>query len=209
MKNKFCSGFLLVFAVSTTAVFGQDQQRTVTPAWKFTPEVNFYFMPDDIFILPVIKVDKGKLHLEGRYNYEDEETVSIWAGYNFSGGNKFNFMLTPMVGGVYGNTDGLALGLEVNLAFKRFELYSESEYLFDAESEQSNFFYNWSDLTYSPIDNFWFGLSAQRTKLYETDLELQRGLLIGFAVKKLEVTAYVYNTGFDYTFAIFSLSLAL
>ena len=209
MKNKLRHWYLFVLSFGFTAVFGQEQQRSVTPEWKLSPEVNFYFMPDDIFIVPVMKVDKGKLHLEARYNYEDDETVSIWTGYNFCGGNKFNFIFTPMVGGVFGNTDGLSAGLEMNLAFKRFEFYSESEYLFDAESEQSNFFYNWSDLTYSPLANFWFGLSAQRTKLYETDLELQRGILVGFAVKKLEVTAYVYNTGFDYTFAIFSLSLGL
>ena len=207
MKNTFLP--ILFITLCSIDLFCQERQQSVSPEWKVTPDLNFYFMPDEIFIIPVIKADKGRLHLEARYNYEDDETVSLWTGFNFNGGKKFTFVLTPMIGGVFGRTDGLSTGLEMNLGFKRFELYSESEYLFDAESEQQNFFYNWTDLTYSPTDKFWFGLSAQRTKLYETDLEIQRGLLIGFAVKKLEVTAYVYNTGFDYTFAIFTLSLEL
>ncbi|HWX33594.1 MAG TPA: hypothetical protein VNZ53_39970 [Steroidobacteraceae bacterium] len=34
---------------------------------------------------------------------------------------------------------------------------------------------------------------TQRTHAYQTDRDIQRGLLLGFAYKRLEMTAYVFN----------------
>src|SRR5438034_7336511 len=48
--------------------------------------------------------DRGWLHLETRYNYENLETGSVWVGYNFSGGEKLQWEFTPILGGVFGNT---------------------------------------------------------------------------------------------------------
>lgn len=175
-------------------------------SWDFSADVNFYFIPDDFFVLPVFRADKGKLHLEARYNYEDMNTFSGWAGYNFSGGNEFEFAFTPMLGGVVGNSTGLAPGLELTLSYKKFELYSESEYLFDTETKDNNFYYNWADFTYSPKDWLWVGISGQRTRLYQTDLEIQRGLLVGASVKQFEITTYLYNLGFDEPFLLLTLS---
>lgn len=36
---------------------------------------------------------------------------------------------------------------------------------------------------------------VQRTKAYETDLDIQRGLLAGFSYKKIDFTAHVFNFG--------------
>jgi hypothetical protein len=33
-------------------------------------------------------------------------TGSAWVGYNFSGGEKFTWEVTPMLGGVFGHTSG-------------------------------------------------------------------------------------------------------
>jgi len=69
----------------------QDAQKEPSP-WAFAADANFYFIPNDFFVLPVFKADKAHLHLEARYNYEERETVSVWAGYNFAGGKKLEFM---------------------------------------------------------------------------------------------------------------------
>jgi len=205
MKTKFRYLPYLIFSV--VSVFGQEKEKSVSPNWNLSPELNFYFIPDDFFIIPVFKADNKKVHLEARYNYEDRETFSGWIGYNMSGGKNFTYTITPMLGGVVGRTDGVAVGLEMTLAYKRIELYSESEYLLDAHATEDNYFYIWSDLTYSPSENFWFGISTQRTKVYQTDFDMQRGLLIGFAWKWLEVTTFAYNLGHhDDTFFILSLS---
>jgi len=146
------------------------------------------------------------LHLEARYNYEDLETFSGWVGYNFMGGKNFEYTITPMVGGVVGISNGFALGLEFSITYKKFELYNESEYIFDVETNENNFFYSWADLTYSPTEWLSVGLSGQRTRLYKTDLDIQRGLLVGGSYKNFELTGYVYNLGFEDVFVLIGLS---
>jgi hypothetical protein len=187
--------------------FAQQEHTESDPkVWELGADLNFYFFSDDFFVLPAIRADKNKLHLEARYNYEDLNTFSGWVGYNFMGGKNLEFVITPMLGGVVGNSNGIAPGLEVTLNYKGFEFYSESEYLFETESNANNFYYNWADLTYSPTDWLWFGLSGQRTRLYQTDLEIQRGIILGGGYKNWELTGYVYNIGFDDPFVLFTLS---
>jgi hypothetical protein len=198
--------FFLFGLVLSIAALGQEQDSAGQKKWSFNPDLNFYLIPDDFFILPVIKADREWLHLEARYNYEDRETFSGWVGYNFTGGKKLEFIITPMVGGAFGLTQGITTGIESTFTIGRFELYTESEYLFDLESSENNFYYNWSDLTYSPTDWLWVGISGQRTKVYETDLDIQRGILVGAGFKSWEVTTYVYNLGFDDPFVLFTFS---
>jgi hypothetical protein len=180
-------------------------QHADSSAWEFNADASFYFIPEDFFILPVFRADKNKLHLEARYNYEDRETFSAWAGYNFNGGRKLEYIITPMIGAVVGRTNGLAPGLEMTFNYKGFELYSESEYMFDFESE--NYFYNWSDLAYSPFDWLWVGISGQRTRVYQSGFEVQRGLLIGGGLKNWELSTYFYNIGSGDAFVLATLSV--
>ena len=146
--------------------------------------------------------DRDWLHLEARYNYEDFKTVSLWAGYNFSGGKKLEWNLTPMAGLVLGNTNALAPGLEATLADKRFEFYTEGEWVFNLENSADNYIYFWSDLSVSPWDWLTVGMSGQRTRLYETGKDIQKGLLAGFNYKKASLTSYFYNIGSTSSFFV-------
>ena len=74
---------------------------------------------------------------------------------------------------------------------------------FDAGDSSANFFYTWSELTYSPLEWLRAGLAIQRTKAYKTELDLQRGFLVGVAYKKVDLTGYVFNAGWtDPTFVL-------
>jgi hypothetical protein len=42
-------------------------------------------------------------------------------------------------------------------------------------------------------ESFRFGMVTQRTRVYQTDREIQRGLLAGFSFKNLDVAGYVFN----------------
>lgn len=198
--------FLFLASIISLSVSAQDQDSTSGKAWEFNPDLNLYLIPDDFFILPIMRADRDWLHLEARYNYEDRETFSGWVGYNFTGGKKLKHTITPMIGGAFGLTQGFTTGLVMTFELGKFELYTESEYLFDSESKENNFYYNWSDLTYSPTDWLWVGLSGQRTKVYQTDLDIQRGILIGVGYKSFELTTYVYNIGFDDPFVLLTFS---
>ena len=165
-------------------------------AWSFSLTVDGYVVPHTEFYLsPTATADRRWLHLEARYNYEDLQTGSIWIGRNFSVGNSLVFAITPMIGGVFGNTTGMAPGYEVSLSYKRLELSSSGEYVFDTKNRNGSFFYSWPQLTYSPLDCLQIGYAAQRTKAYHTSLDTQRGPFVGFSHKEVHFTTFLFNPG--------------
>ena len=167
-----------------------------TQAWSFNASAYTYLLPDDSnYVNPNFTADRGWLHLEARYNYEAQKAGSLWVGRNFSFGEKLVLAVTPMVGGVFGDLNGIAPGYNLSLSYWKVELSSQNEYVFDLEHRSGNFFYTWSELTYSPVEWFRTGLVVQRTKAYETELDIQRGLLAGFSYKNIDVTAHVFNFG--------------
>ena len=171
-------------------------QEPVEKAWSLSVSAYTYIVPDSRdYVQPTLTADRGWLHLEARYNYEALDTGSAWVGYNFSGGEKLAWEFTPMLGGVFGDTAGIAPGYKGSLSWWKLELYSEGEYVFDTRESSDSFFYNWSELSVSPVDWFRVGLAAQRTKLYHTDIDIQRGFLVGFSYKKVDFTTYVFNLG--------------
>jgi hypothetical protein len=205
MKKKFFISIGILSLIFYSTTLPQDQDTLKTSEWEYGVETDLYFTDPFVF-LPIFIADKGKLHLEARYNYEDLKTASVWIGYNIYGGEEWEYFITPMVGGVFGRTNGIAPGLEFTFSYMGFELYSESEYLFDFASSEYNFFYSWTDFMYSPLDWLWFGISGQLTKLYETELETDRGLLLGVAYQHFEFTGYYYNAFTEDDFFMLALS---
>lgn len=166
-------------------------------AWEISATVDGYIRPDqDSYVDPILSADHGWLHLEGRYNYENLRTGSLWIGYNFSTGKKWVFHITPMIGGVFGRSTGIAPGLETSLSYKGITLSLLNEYVFDTNKKAGNFYYSEPQLTYAVTDWFRVGLAAQRTKAFQTKLDVQRGFLVGFTHKRAEFTTYVYDLGF-------------
>lgn len=177
-------------------------------AWSFSASAYTYVVPDDRnYVQPGFTADRGSLHLEGRFNYEAHDTGSAWVGYNFSGGETVEWEFTPMIGGVFGDTAGIAPGYKGSLGWLKLEVYSEGEYVFDARSNSDSFFYNWSEVTLAPREWFRFGLVTQRTRVYSTDREIQRGVLVGFSFKSVSLTGHVFNP--DDSKPIFVLALGL
>jgi hypothetical protein len=163
-------------------------------AWSFYASASTYILPDDPnYVQPAITADRGWLHLEGRFNYEDRSTGSAWFGYNFSLGETVTLEITPMIGAVFGNTDGIAPGYKGSLGWGMLQLYSETEFVIDTGNSDDSFLYTWSELEVAPVDWCRFGLVVQRTKVYETDFDIQRGFFAGVSYKGADVTAYVFN----------------
>ncbi len=123
------------------------------------------------------------------------ETGSLWLGYNFTAGKKLVLTITPIIGGVFGRTTGIAPGCEASLTYKKIELSVSNEYVFDTSDSSGSFYYSWPQLTYSPLDWLHLGLVAEQTKALHTSLDVQRGFLVGFSHKQWEFTTYVFNPG--------------
>jgi len=188
-------------ALAQGAPGGQAEQ------WGFSASVYFYQVVDDRnYAQPTITADRGWLHLEARYNYEDTDTGSLWFGYNMSGGETLSWELTPILGAVFGATDGVAPGYKGSLSWRSLEFYSEGEYVVTSAAAD-RFFYNWSELTVSPLEWWRIGLVTQRTRAYETEREIQRGLLMGFSYKSLTSTIHVFNPDDTHPVVVFSASL--
>jgi hypothetical protein len=169
-----------------------------SPSWEFGVSGALYLLPDEEdFLQPMFRADRGTLHLETRYNYEDRESVSFFAGANVEFGDKVKLALVPMLGGLVGRTDGIIPALEADLTVGPFEAYAEAEYVFDLGDSDSSYFYMWSELSLWPTDWLRAGLVTQRTRVYQTERDIQRGPLVGVAWKNVEGAVYLFNPGSD------------
>jgi hypothetical protein len=97
----------------------------------------------------------------------------------------------------------------LNLAWKKFDFYSESEYVMNFEGKENNYFYTWSELGITPFYNFRTGISGNRTKLIHSVLVFQRGIFAQYTFRKLAAGVHYFNPhssngfvllSFDYEF---------
>ena len=104
--------------------------------------------------------DRDWLHLEARYNYEALETDPCgWA--KFAGGDRLAWSFTPMLGGVFGDINGIVPGYRGLLSWWKLQLHSEGEFAQHGRFPDS--LYNWSELILAD----W--LHLEHTRAYETD----------------------------------------
>jgi hypothetical protein len=209
-------GVCAVLAVVTVHLVAQGATGSTTAAsspptpnpWAFSLVTSGYIVPDgQSYASPDFSADRGWLHLEARYNSEALKTGSLWAGYNFSVGKKLVLNATPMLGGVFGDLNGIAPGCLLTLSYKRVQLYSSDEYVFDIQNHDDNYFYTWSQITYSPLHWLQLGVVSQRTRTYQTGLDVQRGVLVGFTYKKVNFTTNIFNFGWSTPTEVLALGL--
>jgi len=198
----------LTCAAQEGGVTSLPDSTTTKPGWAYSATGMYYALPDQSdFLLAIATAERGPLHLEARYNYEALDSGSIFAGWKFSGGDKLTYDLTPILGVVFGAKQGIAPGLEASVVYGITDFYTEAEYVYDTEVSDDSYTYAWSELGFSPREWVRFGLVGQRTRLYNSDRDIQRG---GFAQlithRKMTLGLYIFNPD-DSTdrFAIFSL----
>ena len=136
---------------------------------------------------------RQKWYAEARYNYEDINTFSLYAGRTFSKENNFSWSFTPMIGGMAGKMNGGSVGLNTLCSFRKFSFYSESQYSVSAQTRFDNFFYNWSELYYQPLDWIYTGIALQHTRLYATSSLMDPGILLGFSYNQWSFPLYSFN----------------
>jgi hypothetical protein len=192
------------------AQVGQIKQPADSSESVFSASITgyYYFFPDasENTLTLIGYLDYHHIHLEPRYNYEALHSGSVFAGWRFETGKELSFAATPMVGVIFGSIQGFAPGLELELSYKSFDFYSESEWVIDNAGSQYNYFYTWTELGYSPFESFRTGISAQRTRLYQTNLDLQRGIFAEYSFWKLTAGLHYYNPFTPDYFFIASLS---
>jgi hypothetical protein len=177
------------------SLFAQQQaEDSLRKPWSFSTTGYYYFVPDDENTFTLIGyADYRNLHFEARFNYEDENTGSVFGGYRFEIGNKIQFGITPMAGVVFGNTNGIAPGLELDITYKKFDYYSETEYVIDFSGKENNFLFIWGELAFSPLPALRTGIAWQKTHLYQTEFTVQRGLFAEYTFRKFGLGVFCFN----------------
>ncbi len=134
--------------------------------WSFSADSYYYLVPGGKNILNLNGyADHKALRTEMRYNYEDQNTASVFGGWKFEAGNKVQLQVTPMIGIAFGNANGFAPALEIELAYKSFDFYLESEYFVDFTGKENDFLYTWSELGITLFNALRTGITAQSTRL--------------------------------------------
>ena len=186
----------LVLAARAAAQTGTDPgtEDPVTPAWEVRASAAVYVLPDEEnYVQPTVAADHGAWHLETRYNYEDRNSLSAFVGWNLEFGSTVVLQVTPMVGAVAGSTDGIVPAVLLDLAWKRLEFYVEGEYVLDLNEFDDRFAYHWSEASIWITEQIRTGVVTQRTRAYDTDRDIQRGLIIGAAFGRVEGAVYFFN----------------
>jgi hypothetical protein len=200
--------FLLI-GFASLKLSGQENQIDSTDfQWNFSAWAEMFIIPgEEDFFNPTFYARHKTLHLEARYNYEDRNTASVWAGRRFKFGKGLKFVVIPMGSIVFGHTNGLAPGLETEITYKKLDFYSENEYVFDFSSRENNFFYSYSELAIRLIDPLRSGIMTQRTRIFESPRELERGVFAEYYFRKFRAGVFYFNPFASDNFWIASFSV--
>jgi hypothetical protein len=194
---------------SAPRVRAAEAQEQAPPAPAVTGEAIGYgwVVPEqDNFGMADAWLDVGRLHVEGRYNYEGLRTGSVFVGANASAGDSVTIAATGMMGAVFGDTDGVAPGFRITLTWWKLDLSTEDEIVIDPWNPENSFVYSWSELGLSPWDWLRVGLVAQRMRVLRTELAFERGLFAAVSFGKLTATVYELNAGWTTPTWIFALA---
>jgi hypothetical protein len=206
---------LIPVFLSANVLFAQNTFTDSSNAsWHFTAAEYYYFIPYNNTLMFTGYADHRSLHLETRYNYEDQNTVSVFAGWTFKGGKKIQFDVKPMVGILTGNTNGVAPALETSINYKLFDLYAESEYVIgvkgnNEKENDNNYFYVWWELAVTPIEGLRTGITGQRLNLLNHNANVQRGIFAEYSFWKLTTGFYYLKNSSNDNLFISSLSVRI
>jgi len=137
---------------------------------------------------------KNNWYASLRYNYEEEETVSVQLGKTFSKEGIASYAITPLVGLLAGKFKGAGVGTLAELEVGKFSFYTEPEYCIRFNKPDENFFYNWSELSIQPSNFFYTGLALQTIKTRHEPYLFEPGFVLGFTIRNFEIPFYLFKT---------------
>ena len=167
-------------AQRTDWVLGATLQRAFVPG-----------APDTT--LGIVAADRGALHLEGRWNYEAIDAGTLFAGLNWRRDAAVSVTLVPMLGVAFGSLRGVVPALEASVTWRMLDASIAAEWVRDLDDRSRSFFYAWSELGVSPGGGWRLGAVAQRTRLWETLGEVQRGVFAQVELGPTTWALYVFQ----------------
>ena len=152
----------------------------------------------------------GNWYVEGRYNYEEINTGSLYVGKTFEHETLMSYTsITPIIGAVAGTFKGGAIGANVELDYRRLVFSSQSQYTFSIENKTTNFVYSWSDLEYRIKRWLALGVSLQQTNVYSNKGTFEKGVFIMLQYKSVSLPVYLFNPSTNDRYYVVGLNIAL
>ncbi len=162
-------------------------------------------------LVPILNYESNNhWYAEARYNYEEMNTFSIYAGRTFSNNKNLHFAITPMLGGVLGEFKGISSGLNAVLEFNDLFFSTQTQYTASFDKNNNNFYFSWSELGYQPWRWFFLGVTAQQTYLAEANsLESEPGVFIGFCAGMWTFPLYVFKPMTDNNYFVLGINFSI
>ncbi len=149
---------------------------------------------EPVVMMPIAHYQsKTNWYTEARYNYEDLNTFSLYAGKIFTRDRKISYSIIPILGAVMGKFKGGSAGLNLNIEYKEWYLSAQSQYTVSANDKTSTFFYSWSELGYEFSDFIYAGLAIQETSLYAAKPVCETGVVVGLSFGKWVFPIYAFS----------------
>jgi hypothetical protein len=171
----------------------------------------YYFMKNKtIAINPKAwyQADAG-WYIEGRYNYEAAQTVSVVTGKTFDYESDLSYSITPIAGVVAGEFNGGIIGCNASADYKKCMFSLQTEYAFSGENKSCNFVYSWVDLSYEISGVLSAGISLQKTHLHRVSGQSEAGLFLKGAFGKWELPLYIFNPCGNQRYAVLGFNISL
>jgi hypothetical protein len=179
---------VLVFISSLLACINAGAQSK----WVYE-QYNYIKQPDAAVFVPMVHFETNdNWYAELRYNYEDVKTLSLFAGKTLTGGETFEYTVTPMAGYSAGIFTGVSLAVNAEAAWKKFYISAQSQYSIATRKNATDFFFNWSELGYAVSDRLFTGVAMQYTR-QEDQADFEPGFLAGLSFKNISFPFYVFS----------------
>jgi hypothetical protein len=130
---------------------------------------------------------------EGRYNYEALNSFALYAGKEFSFGNKVTASFTPLAGIVAGEFRGGSAALNMLVEYKALFFSSQAQYTFSTDRASDSYIFDWCELGYNVFDWAYLGVSAQYTANRDMSASIvEPGVVLGMQVKSWTFPLYAF-----------------
>ena len=190
---------ILLLSPATQEPAPQAPPQAPPPNQWVTSLATYWIEPPeaDGYLSAVLSADRGPLHLEAHWAYEDRDTFSIFVGKSFPIEGDLSGSFTPRIGLATGDSDGIIPAAALSIGWKQLRFTTDVEYLIGTSSETDDFLYSWSELGWSVNERVTLGLVGQRTNVFDQELTVDRGAFVGVNMGKTWLTAYYFNPDLD------------
>jgi hypothetical protein len=182
-----------------------------SPAQSEAGLEQYYYMNNKaIAIAPLAWYQSTKgWYLEGGYNYAAENTLSVYFGKTFARKSALSYSVSPLVGGLQGDYNGLSFGLNTDADYKKLYFSLQSQYTVSLTAGGSDFIYNWGDLGYQALPWLSAGISVQQTNTVNTKAVLEKGMFFKAALGRWEFPLYFFAPASNERYTVLGLNYAL